>query len=385
MKIKTIARKEGLEEINSIFLRKINILENNTKSNQYTSLPKGEIEGEITWKSPSNIAFIKYWGKYGVQLPKNASLSMSLEQAFSTTSIRYAKAKSKAKREFLFEGKQKPSFAKRIWKHIDSLNHLYPYLKEMDLSIESSNSFPHSTGIASSASAMSALALCLADMERIIFGSLEQEKDFFQKASYLARLGSGSASRSVYGGFSIWGETKDDKIASDNDFAIPYNKHIHTSFRQLKDAILIVDQAEKKVSSSLGHSLMDNHPYAESRLIQANKNINKLIKALAIGDKENFIQVLESEAMSLHALMMTSEPWFILMKAQTMKMIEKIRAYREETRKFITFTMDAGPNVHLIYEADKDITTFIEKELKALCANGYIIFDKMGSGPQKIN
>ncbi len=347
---------------------------------------QNDIQGEVTWKSPSNIALIKYWGKYGQQLPRNASLSMTLTEAYTQTSITYAYTKNQAQRVFLFEGQESKSFAKRIWRFIDSLERFYPFLQQLDLKIESSNSFPHSAGIASSASAMSALALCLVDMERSLFNRLQNEESFFKKASYIARLGSGSASRSIFKGFSIWGENMKVNRATDNRFAIGFNEDIHPFYKGLKDAILIVDEGEKQVSSSLGHSLMDCHPFVENRLVQANDHLIDLARVLKTGKKDSFIKIVEAEATSLHALMMSSEPWFILMKPATITILEKVRTYRDATKKFICFTLDAGPNVHLLYHSsdEKEIMEFIDAELKPLCSQEKILYDGMGKGPQKI-
>jgi diphosphomevalonate decarboxylase len=329
---------------------------------------------------------VKYWGKFGNQLPKNPSLSFSLKESYTQTHISYQTAHHKPLRVFSFNKEQNEKFAKRIWGFIDSLEKIYPYLAQLDLKIESQNSFPHSAGIASSASAMSALALCLVDMERKIFGCPEKEEDFLKKASYIARLGSGSAGRSVYPGFSIWGMAKNIEESSDNKFAIPYNKNIHPGFKQLKDAILIVDSGEKEVSSSIGHRLMDEHPFAEDRIAQANIHMTSLNKALLSGDKTSFIKIIESEALSLHGLMMSSDPWFVLMKPASLEIIQKIKAYREQTGHFIGFTLDAGPNVHVIYspENELEIVRFIEKELKPLCHQSQVIYDEMGDGPQKL-
>lgn len=348
-------------------------------------LSEEPIKGEVSWKSPSNIALIKYWGKFGNQLPKNPSLSFSLKESYTQTSISYQTAQNKPLRAFYFNSEQNEKFANRIWKFIGSLEKIYPFLSHLDLKIETQNSFPHSAGIASSASAMSALALCLVDMERKIFGCPEKEDDFLKKASYIARLGSGSAGRSVYPGFSIWGMAKNIEESSDNKFAIPYNQKIHSNFKHLKDAILIVDSGEKEVSSSIGHRLMDEHPFAEDRIVQANAHLSELNKALISGDKTSFIRIIESEALSLHGLMMSSDPWFVLMKPASLEIIQKIKAYREETGHFIGFTLDAGPNVHVIYspENELEIVRYIERELKPLCHQSHIIYDEMGDGPQK--
>lgn len=349
-------------------------------------LPSENLRGEVSWKSPSNIALVKYWGKFGNQLPKNPSLSFSLKESYSQTTIQYQSAKNTPKREFLFENTTQEKFAKRIWEYIDSLDKIYPFLSELDLRISSHNSFPHSAGIASSASAMSALALCFVDMERKIYGSPKREADFLKKASYLARLASGSAARSVYPGFSIWGMAKSIEESSDNKFAISFNQNIHPHFDHLKDTILIVDSGEKEVSSSVGHSLMNDHPFAEDRILQANKHLKELSNALHCGDKNTFIKVVESEALSLHGLMMSSNPWFVLMKPQSLEIIQKIKTYREQTGYFICFTLDAGPNVHIIYSDEKelDIIRFIDNELKPLCYQNKAIYDEMGDGPKNL-
>lgn len=358
----------------------------NQYENPELKLPEKFQKGKVSWKCPSNIALVKYWGKYGNQLPKNASISMTLSKSYTETTIHFSRANENPKREFFFEGKPNESFAKRIWKFIDSLNRIYPYLHQLNLQIHTHNSFPHSAGIASSASAMGALALCLVDMERILFSSLDTEVDFFHKASYVARLGSGSASRSVFGGYAIWGDSKAVQENSDNKFAVPFIEEIAPAFENLSDAILIVDNGQKEVSSSLGHSLMEGHPFADDRLAQADQNMKVLTKAMMNGDKERFIKVVEAEALSLHAIMMASDPWFILMKPKTLEILQSIKKYRAQTDHFLCFTLDAGPNVHLIFGKEKELEVmkFIEKELKPLCHEGQIIFDAMGKGPEKL-
>jgi len=156
----------------------------------------------ITWRSPSNIALIKYWGKTAGQIPSNPSISFSLQAAYTETLIEFSGGHQDTgvSLDFRFEGKENPKFQKRIAAFIDSVTGYFPSLNGLHLHIESSNSFPHSSGIASSASAMSALALCLVSLEKKLNGKLEFMNDFHQKASYIARLGSGSASRSIYAG-----------------------------------------------------------------------------------------------------------------------------------------------------------------------------------------
>ncbi|MCD6089978.1 MAG: hypothetical protein J7J72_00625 [Bacteroidales bacterium] len=344
-------------------------------------------EGFVRWQSPSNIALIKYWGKFGVQLPKNPSLSFGLSEAYSQTSIKYSsKEADKANHKFYFEGKENPVFGKKALRFLDDLDIVFPFLKQLDLNIESKNSFPHSAGIASSASSMSALALCLCSIEQEVIGSLQDEFDFYMKASYVARLGSGSASRSVYSGFCVWGEIF-ELIESSNNYAVPFTYEVHPLFMQLRDSILIVSDSEKAVSSRAGHALMDGHPYAVARIAQSKQNMTWLIAALLQGDTDRFIEVVENEAMSLHALMMSSKPWYSLLHPNTLRILNTVRAFREKSELFICFTLDAGPNVHLLYTQEDEIKVlqFIEDELLEFCVERKVIHDKIGFGPKRID
>lgn len=345
-----------------------------------------KMSGRIGWQSPSNIALIKYWGKYGHQMPKNASLSFGLSNAYTQTEIEYSsKENENANHRFFFEGKENKNFEAKVLKYLEDISIYFPFLKQLDLKIDSRNSFPHSVGIASSASSMSALALCLCSLEQELVGSLQEPDAFYTKASFIARLGSGSACRSVYQGFSIWGEFS-ELMESSNEYAVPFSYEIHPLFSQLQDSILIISNMEKSVSSRAGHALMDGHPFAEARIAQSKQNMSWLLAALQQGDTDRFVEVVENEAMSLHALMMSSKPWYSLLQANTWIVIEKIRNFREKTEIFVCFTLDAGPNVHLLYSLEDKILVdhFVENELKAYCANQQVIEDKMGCGPKRI-
>lgn len=338
---------------------------------------------KISWQSPSNIALIKYWGKHGIQLPANPSLSFTLSECHTTTTLRWDKGKGRV--DLLFNGERKDRFTARATDYIRSIDAQLPFLKDLDLHIDSMNNFPHSAGIASSASALSSLALCLCTLEEEITGEKMKKNDFFQKASNLARLGSGSASRSVYGGFVSWGKTSKIEGSSD-EYATPLPIEIDESFQDLRDTILIVDQGIKAVSSSQGHQLMANHPYAQQRFRQANKNYALLIKALKKGDHASFIRIVENEALGLHALMMSSNMGYILLKPGTLRIIHRIRAFREYSCTPICYTLDAGPNVHLIYRARDahEVEEFITQELLVYCSDKYRINDQIGTGPIKL-
>lgn len=339
------------------------------------------------WHSPSNIALIKYWGKYGDQLPKNPSISFTLKNSKTITSIEYSRLKGiESNVEYFFDGQRNQAFEEKVKKYFTKISEYLPFLKGLDFTIHSQNTFPHSTGIASSASAFSALALCVCSIENQLFQSLNGNDEFYKKASFLARLGSGSACRSTYGELALWGETNLVKNSS-NELAIPVKSGIHPVFKTYNDAILIIDSGKKAFSSTQGHGFMQDHPFANSRYQQANQNLEKLLTALANGDEKTFAQVVENEALSLHGLMMSSNPPVMLMKPNTIVALSKLDEFRLKHNYLFTYTLDAGPNIHILYPESirGEMVNFIKNELSPLCENGLWIDDQLSNGPEQMN
>jgi diphosphomevalonate decarboxylase len=344
-------------------------------------------QGSITWQSPSNIAIVKYWGKYGRQLPRNTSISFTLQNAHTITELKYNKSLNSddlpTVRVF-FEGQENPKFGAKSQNFIHSILNEIPALKHYDYEIHTENTFPHSSGIASSASGMSALALCLCELELLVNGLPMVESEFKARASYLSRLGSGSACRSIYPLMASWGE-HENIIDSSNEFATYCGDNIHEVFKTYHDDILIVSRAEKSVSSSAGHQLMEGNPYAVARYQQASDHISKLLSILKEGDVDAFGEIAEDEALTLHALMMCSSPSYILMEPETLTLINKIRDFRNRTKIPVYFTLDAGPNIHLLYPdyvADS-VNKFIQEELKPHCKE--ILPDQVGMGSVRVS
>ena len=314
----------------------------------------------------------------------NPSISFTLKNCHTKTTLSFEpKNSEKFEFELFLDGKKEESFEPKIHRFFERVEKYLPFLKDFKFKIETSNSFPHSSGIASSASGMSALALCLMDMERQMQPEIT-DGYFNEKASFLARLGSGSASRSIEGPMVVWGEHHEIE-GSNNLYGTKYPYEIHECFLSYKDCILLVDKGEKQVSSTLGHDLMHNHPFAEQRFRQANENLSKLIPVLKNGDISEFIKIVESEALSLHAMMLTSAPYFILMKPNTLEIINCIWEFRKETKSSVCFTLDAGANVHLLYpESESDtVLEFIDSELSQFCKNNEFILDEVGLGAAK--
>lgn len=338
-----------------------------------------------SWQSPSNIALVKYWGKHGRQLPRNPSISFTLSQARTETHV-VANARERGENvalSFVFEGQPNAAFEKKLIKLLSGVLEELPFMRDFHLSISSSNSFPHSAGIASSASSMSALALCLCDIEAQLMGNAAEGEAFLQKASNISRLLSGSACRSVYPWMGEWGVCGTMEGSSDLH-ATPFVPH--DIFKSFHDDILIISASEKSVSSTAGHGLMEGNPYAEARYQQANRHLDGLLVALKEGDLETFGRITEDEALTLHALMMASSPSYILMEAGSLEAIQRVRKFRQETGLPLYFTLDAGPNLHLLYPDSiaAEVAAFIETDLRVLCEKGRVIKDFVGLGAGKI-
>lgn len=342
-------------------------------------------KGAVKWSAPSNIALVKYWGKKENQIPANPSISFTLNHCKTITSLAFSKKETAENFSFdlLFEGKPKEDFKPKIQKFLERIEPYLPFLKEYHFEIDTQNTFPHSSGIASSASGMSALAMNLMSLEKQLHPEMTADY-FFQKASFLARLGSGSACRSVKGSVVVWGNSE---ITGSSDlFGVEFPTQIHDNFKNYQDTILLVDKGEKQVSSTVGHDLMHDHPYAERRFEQAHENLSKIKTVLESGNLDEFIKIVESEALTLHAMMMTSMPYFILMKPNTLEIINKIWKFRTETQIPVCFTLDAGANVHVLYPenvSDK-VLDFIKNELVGYCQNSQYICDEIGFGATKL-
>lgn len=336
------------------------------------------------WQAPSNIALVKYWGKTEPQLPKNTSLSFTLSQAVTQTEVTFKRLESPSEQirfSIFFEGKESFDFRPKLELFFKRILPYQLFLTHYELLIYSQNTFPHSSGIASSASSMAALASCLVDFESHLSSMNATEKQ--DKISFLARLGSGSACRSVTGPVMVWG--KHSEVSHSSDLLAVGIPNIHPIFSAFQDTILLIDKCQKQVSSTLGHKLMENHPYAKQRFAQANLHLGELISILKQGDMEAFIALVEKEALHLHAMMMTSDPYFILMHPNTLQVIQKIWVFRKNTDISVCFTLDAGANVHVLYPKNvaSQVRSFIEAELLQYCENRQCLHDSVGAGIKK--
>lgn len=352
-----------------------------------------KLSGRFTASAPSNLALIKYWGKKGFQLPSNASLSLTLRESVTKMQVEFTYDANGPERhwEFLFQDEPNEKFAKKILGHLELMTVHLPFLAKTSLKINSSNTFPHSAGIASSASASGALALVAVALGNLLSGQKFAVDTNLALSSFLARLGSGSGSRSLFPYSSLWGDlggtfNADHGVESSDEFAV--GTHGQIPFMQdLEDLILIVDKGEKSVSSRDGHGLMEKNPYAGIRYGRANQKLGTLFSALKeCQTAEDFHAVgpmIESEALELHALMMTSSPPVILMREKTLAIIHELWNWRKELGAPAYFTLDAGPNIHLLYPKGQaaSVQAFLVRlESKGLLPLS-VIYDGAGTGP----
>jgi len=133
--------------------------------------------------------------------------------------------------------------------------------------------------------------------------------------------------------------------------------------------------------------LMNSNPFSLQRFQQAQENIQSIIKAMQEGDFQKFINVTESEALTLHAMMMTSNPYYLLLKPNTLQIIDRIFEYRKSTGIPVCFTLDAGPNVHLLYpeKVESKVKSFIKDQLMQFSHQQMIIEDRVGKGPVELD
>ncbi|MCT2561651.1 diphosphomevalonate/mevalonate 3,5-bisphosphate decarboxylase family protein [Chryseobacterium herbae] len=327
---------------------------------------------------PSNIALIKYWGKYENQIPANPSISYTLNHCKTNTSMEFLADEPFSVQTFL-AGNEEVKFAEKIEKYFKNIEEYLPWILKGKYIIRTENTFPHSSGIASSASGFGAIAKCLMKLDGIFSNELSEEESL-RKASFLARLGSGSACRSLYNGLVVWG-TSDEVEGSSDLFAVQYpDAEIHDIFKNFNDWVLLIHEGQKSVSSTVGHGLMNTNPYAERRFQEARENFVPMKEILKNGDMERFIKLVEHEALTLHAMMMMSDPAFILMKTGTMEVINKVWDFRREAGLPLFFTLDAGANVHLLFPnngSEDQIKTFIETELLQHTQKNGVVKDVM--------
>jgi diphosphomevalonate decarboxylase len=295
----------------------------------------------------SNIAFIKYWGNRDekLRLPANASLSMNLDGLETVTTVEFAPGL--AEDEVVIGGETQTGAASaRVSAHLDHIRARAGMA--LHARVESRNNFPAGAGIASSASAFAALTLAGATAAGLTLTERE--------LSALARLGSGSAARSVPPGFVEW-QTGD---SSEESFAFSIAPPGHWA---LRDVIAVVSKAHKAVGSTGGHALAGTSPLQAARVASALERLRICREALLARDFAALAEVVEADSNLMHAVMMTSTPPLYYWEPMTLAIMKAVREWRAEGLP-VCFTIDAGPNVHCLCPAEA--APEVERRLRAL-------------------
>ena len=314
-------------------------------------------------------------------MPQNPSLSFTLKHSYSRTKLEVNNNKGAIK--FYYEGQRKNDFLPKIKTFFSRIAPYCPWLLGKGFDIHSFNSFPHSSGLASSASFFSSLSLCLMSYREECLKENFSRDAFLQEASTLARLGSGSAARSIFPHAALWGKVtvSGKKYQPSDEYAIPFE--LGPPFETYCNSIVIVSSEVKEVSSSRGHQAMDVHPYREIRYQRAKENLANLIEAMDSGDLLKFCSIVESEALDIHGLMMSGrDGGVVMLRSGTLDIIAEIRQFRRKTGIPVCFTLDAGPNVHILYPSGNKqaVREFIEKAIGG-GRNFSVIHDGIGKGP----
>lgn len=299
-------------------------------------------------RAHSNIAFVKYWGNrdHRLRLPANASISMNLADLHTTTSVAWDSALSADTLTINGAAAADPAL-KRVRGHLDMLRARFDI--RLFARVNSSNNFPMGTGIASSASAFAALTVAAS----AALGIEAEEREL----SALARLGSGSAARSIPAGFVEWlpGESHESSFA--RSFAPPEHWN-------LVDMIAIVSREHKRTGSSAGHQTADSSVLQRARIRSADERVGAVKAAILRRDFNQFADAVEEDSNLMHAVMMTSKPPLFYWEPLSLAIMKAVRQWRQADKLQVCYTLDAGPNVHCICDAsDADS---VEKRLRSL-------------------
>lgn len=322
---------------------------------------------KATAQAHSNIALVKYWGKGDekLRLPVNSSVAIALDNLTTTTTVEFREDLSADQVELVGEGFESGEVEK-VSKHLDRIREIAKITTKAK--VVSKNGFPKAAGMASSASGFAALTVAAAGAAGLNLGVKE--------LSILARQGSGSASRSVPGGVSVWNAG----VSSETSYAEQIQYPKEWDLRVL--LVMAQDTSAKKVGSTEGMALAVTSPYFKTAVEEAGLNIERIKEAMAKGDWNGFGKVIEDECFRLHMLCMTTTPNILYWRGVTVEVFQKLLKLREGgVRAF--FTVDAGPHVHVVCQGN-DVTT-VKAALGELEGIKTIIECGIGAGAEIIN
>ena len=305
-----------------------------------------------------NIAFIKYWGNrdHKLKLPSNGSISMTLSNLETRTSVKFDSTLVED-RFVLNNEDQYGTSLERVRTQLEVIRNMAEISRKAEVISESN--FPVGAGIASSASGFAALTVAAAAAANLDLDSIELSK--------IARLGSGSACRSILGGYVEWNVGTDDQ----DSYAVQLADQNHW---KLCDLIVIVELSHKSVSSVSGHKLAESSPLQATRTRDAIRRLEICREAIFSKDFPSLAAIVEEDSNMMHAVMMTSDPQLIYWNPETIVVMKSVQEWRLDGME-VCFTIDAGPNVHCL------CTPSFEDELSDLLLQIPGVIDVIHSSP----
>jgi len=284
-----------------------------------------------TAEARANIALTKYWGNAddALRIPANDTISITLDQTRTVTTVSFA-PHLEADRVQIDDQRPSAAARDRVIRHLDRFRRMAGTSWRAE--VQSRSNFPAAAGIAASASGFAALTMACAAALRLDLSLREMSR--------LARQGSGSAARSIFGGFVLLhaGQNVEDA------FAEPLHP---ADWWDVRDLVVVVSDSAKAVASSAGHRLAPTSPVHSTRLARVEVLNRHLRAALAKRDFVTLGEIAEEDALLMHAVMMTSHPALLYWLPQTLALIRRVYRWREQGLA-VYFTVDAGPNVHLL-------------------------------------
>lgn len=327
----------------------------------------------VTAVAPSNLAFVKYWGARDLDraIPHHPSLSMTLSRCRSRCTVQPASGDGdEVLRAGDGGGTLRPAsegFAEPVHRHLERLR------REAEggpaLRVATRNNFPTGAGLASSASGFAALTMAAGR-------ALGLEGTPAELSVRARRSGSGSAARSAFGGYVQWPASADDGRFDPEG---PAGQVAPAEHWDLRDVVALVDPAEKAVSSREGHRRAPGSPHFGTRLEQVPARLERAREAIRSRDLAGLGPLLETEAVELHLVAMSSEPPVFYWSPGTIRVMEEIRRLRAGGVRAY-YTIDAGPNVHVVCApADEER---VAARLRELTPVRDVLRDRVGTGPR---
>ncbi len=320
---------------------------------------------KVTYKSSTDIAFVKYWGKKDevLRLPANDSFSMILDGLDTITTVEFQD--SLKSDEVIIDGRQVSKEAKRVTQHLDRVRKLAGITTFAK--VVSENSFPKSTGLSSTGSAFAALSY-----SATIAAGLELSE---KELSILSRKASGTACRCVCGGFVHWNSGE----SSENSFSQTVFPATHWD---LRDVITVIDDQEKHISSTAGHKTAQTSVFYQLRQKSLPQKISLVKKAVKDKNFTALGELIEAEALEFHSILLTSQPPILMWQPGTIEVMKKVHQLREQGVEAY-FSMNTGFNVHVLTLPENE--ELVAQKLSKLSSVKQLIHAKTGRKPIEIN